>query len=154
MQIKQSILAFFFLALYSLGFGHGVVPHCDNRDDQIENHHHHEHHEHNNEEPVDDGHVVHDDHFDEGIYDYIICLVSDLEHNDSDCNMHHCTKVNLRDTSIKQSSKAKLLAVVSVLFNVEIFVKPTMVYGETASACISPPFLKNVSHRGPPIISC
>lgn len=155
---KQSILAFLFLMIYFMGFSHGVIPHCQSKNaaDEIGgNHHHHEHHEHSvAEEENSDDHVVHNDHLDNGVYDFIICLISDLEHEDNDCNMHLCAKVNLQENSLNQFSKAKLFAVVSVLFNIEFFVKPKMVYSESISICISPPFLKNISHRGPPIISC
>lgn len=152
MQIRQSIVAIFLLAIYSLGFTHGIIPHCENA--RSENHHHHEHHEHEQDDSVDDGHIAHDDHLDHGVYDYIVCLVSDLEQEDNGCNMHHCSKVDLREFSSKQTNDTKLVATTIKSLNLEFLESESIEFIEGKETSGLPPILIDSPRRGPPFISC
>lgn len=154
MQVKQSIIAFIFLAIFSLGFGHGVVPHCEGKEAGGEDHHHHKHHEHSSDNPIDDYHVSHNNHLDENIYDYLVCLVSDLEHEDDNCNMFLCSNITLNDFSFIDLVKVELPLVHISSFNLELLNNSESDYAELD--CISglPPILENILHRGPPSISC
>ena len=153
MLSKQSLFPFIFLAIFCLGFGHGVIPHCE-EGGEIAEHHHHEHHEHSTDNPIDDNHVQHKDHFDENIYDYLICLVSEFEHEEDNCNMFLCSKITLNDLSVIDLNKIEFPQIHISSFNLELLNNSDCNYSELD--CISglPPILENILHRGPPSISC
>lgn len=145
-------MALLLIAIYSLGFMHDVIPHCENSNN--EKHHHHEHHVHEQSETAYDGHIVHDDHMDEGIYDYLVCLVSDLEQGEDGCNMHHCVKADLPKTFKKQSSDHTIITT-KVLTSSFEFIEGTItkfIEGKENNGL--PPILNGTSRRGPPFISC
>lgn len=157
MQFRHSILAFFLLAIYCLGFLHVNVPHCENshgENSQGETHHHHEHHEHELGDNNDDGHIAHNDHLDDGLYDYIVCLVTDIEHESDGCNMHHCAKIDLREFSLKQSFESKFIAAKSNLLGFGFFETNSLEFVEGKETSGLPPILVNSPRRGPPFISC
>ncbi len=152
MKFKQSILALFFLAIYSLGFCHGVVPHCESESISSETHTH-EHHEHGDDDS-DDGHIVHADHFDEGIYDYIICLMVEMNHDEDGCNFHHCAKVNLQDISLKQVSDIEFLAVLVSFLDLGLMDSDDVDFSESKVDFALYTIANSISHRGPPQFSC
>ena len=58
----------------------------------------HEHHSNAEHHHDDHQHVEHNDHLDEGILNYVICLLSEVEHSDSDTDQPHLllTRRNVR----------------------------------------------------------
>jgi len=85
-------LAYFLILSYTLSFAHSLIPHSEGLIDgqhihDLSHEHNHSHskvHSHST-----DDHVIHADHFDENIYDYLICIFSDLEHGESECSIEH-----------------------------------------------------------------
>ena len=81
MNHKKLAISLFLMFAYAIGFTHNVIPHCHHQaaDNQHEHTEHHQHlsagDDHNNE-----GHVAHNEHLDEGVMDFIICLLSETEH--------------------------------------------------------------------------
>lgn len=72
----KNILAGLLLMVYAISFGHSVIP---------QHHHLNEHGEHVEDthcesETPDHQHISHDDHFDEGILDFLGCLIEHLHH--------------------------------------------------------------------------
>lgn len=80
MNFNKIIASLFLLFTYLIGFTHNVIPHCHHNADA--NHTHLEHHEHHtgSHDQGNDRHVSHNDHLDEGVLDFIICLLSETEH--------------------------------------------------------------------------
>ncbi len=91
-NLKNIILAYFLILSYTLSFAHSLIPHSEGLIDgqhihDLSHEHNHSHskvHSHST-----DDHVIHADHFDENIYDYLICIFSDLEHGESECSIEH-----------------------------------------------------------------
>jgi len=86
--------------VYSISFAHAMSFHEHGfySEHQYEfsgtiasGHHHHEHHIHHSvEEGVATEHINHNDHCDDGIFDLIACVLSDLSsHNHTDCQLEH-----------------------------------------------------------------
>jgi len=80
----------------------------------VSEHHHHEHHIHSVGENVGTEHINHNDHCDEGIFDLITCVLSDLSnHNHTDCQFEHqpnedtkrLTNQNTQDTVLLDNSE-------------------------------------------------
>ena len=69
----KHIGAYFLLFVYSLAFGHQILPHHHHEDSSDHNHCVTEKEAHN--------HVAHEDHFDEGLLDYLACVLGSHEHN-------------------------------------------------------------------------
>ncbi len=76
----KHIASYFLLFVYSISFGHQIIPH----------HHHTESENHENEhveahhcvaESEAHDHVAHENHFHEGLLDYIGCILGGHEHN-------------------------------------------------------------------------
>jgi hypothetical protein len=146
-----------------MGFAHSMVPHCDYTSlvedtSQSENgkHHHHSHHEHNSNEGdgSDHEHVYHENHFDASIYDLVLCVLNDLEHQENDCSTEYFAN---QKSPTDVLSKNELQGLVSVLiaftsYHVSSDIQPVF-DSEIASLYLSPP-LSNSSSRGPPTNSC
>lgn len=146
MQIRQNILAIFLLVLYSFDFAHGIT-HCEN---SVGGNHHHVHYEFTK----DDSHIEHNDHLDEGIYDYLVCLLSDFEHEDKGCNTHNYSRVDLRELSSKQSNLIKLVTTIIIFSNLDLLETDLIESVELNETSVLPPILINSPRRGPPYISC
>lgn len=80
-------------------------------------HHHHKHHEHSHhhDETDDHSHIKHADHIDEGIWDLIVCVLSELEHHglqDSQISPNSAPGT----TKVKKLDQLKFIAFVVGLF--------------------------------------
>lgn len=157
MNLKFCI-SFFLLLTYTFGFAHNLIPHCQELaigEKQNISHHHHEHHQHQSEEETnpDHEHIPHEDHFDAGIYDLILCILSEAAHPSSECNVDLYFPINGND-SIKELTKANLLGVLFTLFQFPEQSDTLSVYiGEGIALYLTPP-LDNSPSRGPPYFSC
>jgi len=71
--------------------------------------HHHEHHVHSVED-VTTEHINHNDHCDEGIFDLIACVLSDLSnHNHKDCQFEHQPNKDTKRLTNQNTQYAVLL---------------------------------------------
>lgn len=160
MQTLKPILSVFLLLTYFVGIGHEFLPHS--HADEVGSHqakvehgvdhgHHHSHHHHDDGDHEDHSHVVHQDHFDDGLLDLLICILSETDHTDAD--EHYVLPSEANQTRSKGFEKAKFVAVlVSFVSFIEASekgeLKPDFCKVELASVQISTSPL-----RGPPSIS-
>ena len=82
MNFHKLIISIILLLTYSFGFAHNLVPHCNDSGEESHNHApNHNHHYHADEEEIDSAHsdIAHDDHFDEGINDFITVQTCDQQ---------------------------------------------------------------------------
>jgi len=73
--------AYFLLFVYSVTFGHQVLPHHHHDNSGDNQHQNTEEHNHCLDDEKTHNHVAHDDHFDEGLIDYFACVLGSHEHN-------------------------------------------------------------------------
>ena len=160
MQVIRSVISLFLLLVYSISFAHDLIPHChfDKMSEHIvaeqgESHHHHEHHTHEADEETDHEHITHQNHLDDGLLDYVICLLSELEHPSEYAHRHYAPVIS-NDNFLKGLDKPKFVAILFTVFTApEIDMLPSRYATELAFTYHSPPLL-NSPHRGPPSISC
>lgn len=79
----KHIGAYFLLLVYSVSFGHQIIPHHHHEISDEHNHHLVSTHDHCLAEKERHDHVAHDNHFDEGLIDYLGCVLGNHEHNPS-----------------------------------------------------------------------
>lgn len=102
---KRTIISLILTFSYAVGFAHNLIPHHSDVH-EFGNHaevaHNHAHHVHDDLNSLEEGHshVVHGDHFDEGLLDYLICLFEGVHHHHS-CDAQ-CTPQN---SSFKYSTE-------------------------------------------------
>ncbi len=157
MNFHKLIISFTLLLTYSFGFAHNLVPHCNDLFE--ENHNHapsHNHHQHQEGEVIDAEHadISHNDHFDEGVYDFIVCIVQESEALAEDCIVEHCFTVNFNEFSLKDFSKIQTAILFSTVLDLSVAYKLDSNYFEVAEEIHSTPLIENSPHRGPPIFSC
>ena len=157
MQLSKIVISILLLLTYSFGFAHNLVPHCN--DSGEENHNHapsHNHHFHSEGEAIDSEHadIAHDDHFDEGINDFITCLVNESEISVDDCSIEHCFTVNFNDFSFKDFSKIQTAILFSTVLDLSVAYKLDSNYFEVVEEVLFTPLIENSPHRGPPIFFC
>ncbi len=152
-------ISLFLLLTYTFGFAHNLIPHCQELatgEKQNISHHHHEHHKHKPDvkPSYEHGHIVHEGHFDENIYDLIVCILSELEHPADNCHSSHYILASQNNDLTKQLSKVKIVAVLFSLLNFTNQRKPLSEYSCEVAVQYSYPPLDNSPNRGPPSFSC
>ena len=92
MRLKQLIISFFFLFVYSLSFAHSLMPHVNGfysehfPEVRAENENQHIHSHHKCDTPTENC-ITHNDHCDTGIIDLIVCFFSDSHyHHSNECD--------------------------------------------------------------------
>lgn len=157
MELKKTILSIILLATYTLGLAFNTTAVCQDLaigETEISQHHH-DHHEHIETESItsDHEHLVHEDHLDEGWYDFIVCFLSDLEHSQDKCHTIQTSQFLFkRGNSINDVSK--IVAAISFFFYGISIEEESDEYGEYYVNNYSSPCIHNISDRGPPIYSC
>jgi len=162
MQFIKSVISVFLLLTYSIGFAHDLIPHCHidgSTEHAIEaheaNHHHLEHHNHAITEHIDDDDdVLHENHLDDSLFDYVVCLLSTLDHQASDEAHQHINPENTTHVSIKGLAKNKFA---SLHFAAEIDPtdnKPFFLFNRNRAVHYQAPFAVAAPHRGPPSFYC
>ena len=153
MQMKRTILSLVLLLSYSLGFAHNLLPHCSNPDQF--SHSHHQTHEHHSEEGlhhVGHEHIAHDNHEDEGLYDFLLCLLSEVDHHyhyelNTDFTFSKISEINL------DFLKVKVNAVLNEDQKPRVFESFVSTSEVDVSSTYSIPLIGHKRHRGPPQIS-
>lgn len=159
MKLIKPIIAVFLLLTYSFAFAVELVPHC-----HIDNHveylgfekkgNHHGHHQHVSPENKDADDVFHENHLDDNLLDFVICLLSELEHPESDILHQHLIIYESNNIDYKSISKTKIIAVLA-----SIFIEPSVLMTNDK---IDIPYLNeyqllvvnSLPNRGPPTFSC
>lgn len=124
MKFKKIIISFFLLFVYSISFTHSITFHehgfsvaHQHEGVGIDNSTHtHAHHSHSEEFSSSSAHINHNNHCDEGVFDLITCVLSDLtNHQHNDCEFEH---QNYNDSKrLTNKSHVKLLASFIVFSN-------------------------------------
>ena len=162
LQLSKVVISILLLLTYSFGFAHNLVLHC--HDTVEENHTHsthsthstHKHHQHieGEEDNTEHDHISHSNHFDEGVYDFIICLVQETGGPESTCSIEHCFTINSNDFSLKNISKLQTVIVLYAVLNIEVQSNPISKYIKNIGRTYSSPLINDSPHRGPPFFSC
>jgi len=139
-------LAEFLLMVYAISFGHSIIP---------QHHHNSELGEHTEEMHCesnvnDHQHISHDDHFDEGFWDFLGCLIENL-HQGLPGHHHSCETISI----ITQKVKTDRVAIQQI--NDFLNEVPILVFLEKNLTNYNNPFLSSYfvedssfSRRGPP----
>jgi hypothetical protein len=166
MQFKRTVIALSLLFAYSLGFAHELIPHCHHNEgvavlgEESATHsheHEHEHHHHDQSQESEEhehDHVQHQDHFDDGLMDFIICVLTAAEHPSSDAD--HCYQMPATTNAIKFTAwdKIKLIATFTAVFAEPVEeASADLLVPDADVAFLSPP-LANSTDRGPPSFFC
>lgn len=156
MKLIKSIIALFLLLTYSFAFAVELVPHSHINHVNMEKGegHHHNNHQHVSTENKDADDVLHENHLDDNLLDFVIFFFSELEHPELDIFHQHLIVSELNNINPKTISKTKVIAILAA-----IFVQPVIV---TSYNEFDIPFLneyqslvvKSSPHRGPPSFSC
>jgi len=148
-QLKKIIISVSLLLVYSLGFAHNLIPHSHDVNEAFANHsvighHHHQHadeHEHHDHE-----HVSHGTHVDENLYDFLVCVLFEMEHEEHGCVFHQLP------TTVKMVKKNQTDLVFS---SNTTYNTPASLSKPTLSSVIVPgyfsPLISALSLRGPPL---
>ena len=161
MKLKNIVISFFLLFVYSISFAHSLTFHehgfyAEHQHEFIDvstSEHHHDHHSHSDHLTTETAHFNHNDHCDEGILDLITCVLSDLtHHNHSDCHLDH--QPNDDTKRLKSSNQSKIVSNSGTLFSPSIgySFQLIQVNGQISPDFLSP-LLDDSPLRGPPLFS-
>ncbi|MCI5055487.1 MAG: hypothetical protein MRY83_05215 [Flavobacteriales bacterium] len=160
MQVIRSVISLFLLLVYSISFAHDLIPHCHFSEitEQIASehghlHHHLKNHKHAKFEDLDDDDILHENHLDDSLFDFVICLLSELEHPASEIPHHHYVPVNTNDNPKNEPTKFRLVSVLVSVFNLPIVTEPLIPTGNDTTLVLEVPDIISSPHRGPPLIS-
>ena len=81
MKLSQKTWSYVLLVAYAIVFGHQVIPHHHRDLNVFHNHHHNGLMDHCVSEKETHSHIAYNEHFDEGIWDYIGCLIAHDKHS-------------------------------------------------------------------------
>lgn len=160
MNSIKLFISSFLLFVYSFSFVHYIIPHCDNESTVVHVHSelepiNHKHHDSEIHEADTDQHkhIQHEGHFDEGIYDFLFCFLSNIEHQENICVLTNYI-ASKTDSNVSRpfNSKVQLLAVYSVLCFPELLSKSEVNQDEKIAFYVAP-LLHLSPNRGPPIFS-
>lgn len=138
------------LAVYAVSFGHNLVPHCHSDDVIVENGFDSEHlncHQHASPENQDEDDVLHQDHLDDSLFDYLLCILSELEVDDT--GLIHQTHAEIPTKSISFTSPSLVFPTANNLSFGEVVGKK--IFGNYYLVnFLKTPFFESTPHRGPP----
>lgn len=155
MKYLKIFISFFLLTIYTFGFAHSFLPHCQDvlHKETTNSHHHHEHHEHINESDnnIEHEHILHQGHYDEDLYDLIICFINDMEHPVEDCHFDNYVSAK---TNKLFKEKVKLLAILISIVQPNYLIEKSQEHTFIANDFYSSPPIGDSPLRGPPSFSC
>ncbi|PCI99590.1 MAG: hypothetical protein COB15_03775 [Flavobacteriales bacterium] len=160
MITKKVFISIILLLTYSLGFAHNFIPHHHDVETEVHEHSHendgHNHHHHGSEEKSHEGHqhISHGDHYDEGLYDLIICFLHDANHHNNECDNHYFIPAKSNNSL---SSKSQQLKLVATLLALTIEVEQpelTTYFNVNSTTYYQSHSIENSPLRGPPSQKC
>ena len=157
MKFNKALISVFLLFAYSLGFSTVLVPRCEHSEDvkeHVSQHiQHHEHHQHDGKNGHGHEHVVHEGHFDDGLLELFICIISESEYPDFESKSYTISS-EINNFSVNKLSLVKsVLAQFEVSSEAEQNNRSAGFNTELHVSCLSPIIL-NSPYRGPPSTSC
>lgn len=151
MEFKKVAISLFLLLTYSIGFAHNLAPHCGDFSGDMEIHTHQ--HCDKSETISNHNHVDHNDHYDDGIFDYLACLIHETENHETECAIEHCFTISNNSTSVKKINKLYIAIVFTSFIQPIIHSKTIGYYSKNKQRNYSSPPLEDSYLRGPPFIS-
>jgi len=152
MKVGKIVISFFLLLTYSLGFAYNLVPHYS--DFGIDNHHaiqhYHVHASKQDKNPKHE-HITHNNHFDEGIYNYIVCLTNETNGASTGATVEHYFTLNTNEIVLKKINALPVTMLLCAVFKIEAQPEIFNSFNDVERIYL-PPFIKESPHRGPPII--
>lgn len=161
MKVRKNIISFLLIFAYSIGFAHEMIPHFHLEDGignhlevSIETHHHHHHLGNHKQVNTNDGNnIVHEDHQDDSLYDYLVCLLSAANHTASYSSLDASFPSFEVDHFENQCNKNVIVN--SSFFVNEAEVSCLKVDFFTSDECdYLSPITESDPNRGPPIFPC
>ena len=157
--MRQSIISLLLVLSYAIGLAHHLVPHCDGIctspglvHESGDSHHHH-HHDLNEENPLDHKHILHNGHLDGGVYDFIICVLSDTLHLDDNCELIEWWIIQTNENSFVNDYPSSVAIIDRSLDSTNQKVQET-IQSHNFGFQFSGPFLRQKSFRRGPPFSC
>ncbi|MBL4593305.1 MAG: hypothetical protein JKX68_05740 [Flavobacteriales bacterium] len=146
------------LLTYSFGFAHNFIPHS--HDSETEKHEithekdGHNHHQHNNTTKhlnSDHEHISHGDHYDESLYELLVCFMHEA-HQGDDCKDQHFT---IAKPNRILANKLQINKLVATLFSIALEYENELVtyYQVSSNIAYLSQSIEVPSLRGPPAIS-
>lgn len=159
MSFLKSIISFFLLLSYSLGFAHDLIPHY-HIGDEIEHivaeysrsHYHLEHHKHTEVIKWDKDDLKLRNHLGISLFNYIVCLLTELEHPKG-AHQHYVISAKSNETSEKVLKKNKLKVIDTVIFSKYKQKEILVEFDRELFFNYHTPFILSSYYRGPPFIS-
>lgn len=157
---KRVFISVMLLLAYSLGFAHNLIPHTHINEtaEEIvthdENRHHHYHYNnYHHKKHVNHEHILHGDHFDENLYDLLVCFLHTTDDKQAkDCNGQFYMPTT-KKRIINNVPQVQLLAIIiSIVPGLEITF--TNEFYEWVETLHSLPPINSTSLRGPPSFFC
>lgn len=155
---KKNIIAVFLLFIYSIGFSIELVPHChldahvNHASIDHEEKDNHGNHKHVSLENQDDDDIYHRNHLDDNILDFVVCLLSEIEHAESD--FQHQIVLTDSNLNLNKTSQVKIIAILSSLYSIQTPEKKTKILPIDISTKLITEISSSPPLRGPPYFSC
>jgi hypothetical protein len=160
MRLVKSIISLLLLLTYSVGFAHDLVPHCHvNKTtnwtfkNPTKKDHHLAHHKHTRAVDLDENTIVHENHLDDSLFDFVVCILSEIEHHED--FIHHHFIPGTTDHSLEKKLNNPSLTHIIFVSGLEFSPKESTIPSDTFSAHYTEAsFVASSPHRGPPTLSC
>jgi hypothetical protein len=153
---KKVIISFILLLSYTLGIAHNLIPHSHNHDGEkiiiSHNANGHQHHQHSDNGTIhkDHEHISHNNHYDESLFDLMVCFINKIDHSTEQCKDQHYLPSKTNSISIKNLKKIKLASVLLILFN-EVESNNSYTFYEPLLFTSLTSYIKVSPLRGPPL---
>lgn len=161
MHFGKSVISIFLLFTFAIGFVNGLMPHChesqhktlvQNNSEFNTEHSHIKLHNHAEIGTLDEGYVLHDNHYDDSFLDYIVCLFTEFEHHkDIAHQIFIPLPQSIDEFSVEDIRFFAVLFTTYFDFKTNQDLLPTITTLEVNS---HKGFVSSSPHRGPPIFSC
>jgi len=154
MQFARKIISVFLIVAYTFGVARAIHSNCNYKDESHHNleqntsHHHHNHHTHSHNDD-DHSHILHKDHLDSGFLDFMMCIISDLDHPNSNSQQEVIPSKH-GHTYTTQFNKAKSKPYYSNLCFDNYLVEKHYEFNAEISFSYLIPSRDNYLSRGPP----
>ncbi len=158
MQLKRTLIAIVMLFSYTIVFAHNIIPHCPHSagDDATCGlhaiHSDSHHHEHNHDAGDEDSHIIHADHVDDGIFDFLVCMLSETEHSDNENENHQIVHTENQAVNMEFKLDVQKIAILFVAFDLTpISAEIDRPEGDLEIVIPLPP-IEYAPRRGPPVL--
>jgi len=125
-KIGKVFISLFLLMSYIIGYAHELLPHHQEMDAveqsviNIDGKHHHHNHTSPSETKENKRLVSHQNHFDEGVLDLLVCLINEVEHQENDCNLDFYDLAKPEMIIKNDQVKTRFVAIFAVVLNLNI----------------------------------